>query len=286
VSVQVELCGEGNLPTKLKVPSQKGIDCLEPTGLDHVSVRGGRIGGTRTFSYVVRLTEPGRIDLGEITLPFFNPSTERYEVAKAPLGSVEVSGSPKQEDAQNQAGTVSGAERLLALSSLRRDLGAKPEPKSYLSDTPSFFLWVLVPPGLVGLGFVLLAAGRRARSRLRAREASKLKKARAALGEAKSMAKDGKQGDAASEIERALYLALEGVSGVKARGLLRHELPGALAAVGLSDELGQNAVRLLERCDSMRFTKDDAIGVEDLLDRADQFLSALGKLEPPKGVRS
>jgi hypothetical protein len=36
----------------------------------------------------------------------------------------------------------------------------------------------------------------------------------------------------------------------------------------------------------MRFTKDDAIGVEDLLDRADQFLSALGKLEPPKGVRS
>ena len=41
-------------------------------------------GGTRTFSYVVRVHKPGSIDLGEVRLPYYDPDRKTYEIAQVP----------------------------------------------------------------------------------------------------------------------------------------------------------------------------------------------------------
>ena len=57
----------------------------------------------------------------------------------------------------------------------------------------------------------------------------------------------------ASAAERALFLAIEKGTGIKARGILKAQLAGTLAAAEVSPETAQGAADLLGRCDELRF---------------------------------
>ena len=57
----------------------------------------------------------------------------------------------------------------------------------------------------------------------------------------------------ANAAERALIVAVERATGLKARGILKQDLASRLIEAGLARELAEDAAALLARCDQLRF---------------------------------
>ena len=102
VGVTVTLAGTGNLPSSLSPPEHAGVEWLEPQISEKVGPQksgdGEKFGGSRTFQFVVRMHRAGDIALGDFKLPFWNPQSRSYEIARAPLASIRVA---SQRDAAN-----------------------------------------------------------------------------------------------------------------------------------------------------------------------------------------
>src|SRR6185295_8832850 len=110
-------------------------------------------------------------------------------------------------------------------------------PAAHWVDGRAFW-WSLgaAPAGvlcLAGLG----SARRRMRRRWEQREHSLATHAQRALSEARQALARGELGSVVSSAERALYLAIEWATGLRARALLRSELEARLAGAGLNPAL-------------------------------------------------
>src|SRR5690606_28735312 len=84
-SVSVQVTGVGQMPSELHLPVRLGVEWLKPERKTGLSMVHHNVGGWRTFTYVVRFTKSGTIDLGKIELPYFDPDKDTYEVASADL---------------------------------------------------------------------------------------------------------------------------------------------------------------------------------------------------------
>jgi len=249
ISVVARLSGVGNVPFKLQIPETRGVEWLEPALSEKMETPGGIVQGSRTFSYVVRMTEPGKIDLGEVSLPYYDPKKHAYAVARAKLGEIEVKTNPnavktKLEPKPN--------DRLAGVLRARDTLGAVPVAQKPLSDHPGFWAALLLGPfGVVFAGGALSFASR-ARAKLRERGASLGAQLDAALREARELSPRDTQG-AVAAVERALFLAIELKLNLKARAVLKSELRTALVERGLSSARAEALVQVLQDCDSLRF---------------------------------
>ncbi|MGH7434389.1 MAG: BatD family protein, partial [Polyangiaceae bacterium] len=95
IGVHVDVSGKGNVPNAIAVPSRPGVEWLTPQVHEQLGPIGkDAYGGTRSFDYVVRLTRTGDVDLGDLSLPFWDPDARRYVVASAKLGTVNVAPTP------------------------------------------------------------------------------------------------------------------------------------------------------------------------------------------------
>lgn len=255
VSVQARLEGIGLLPTKLKLPERAGVEWYQPELKGELQRTRGQLGGWRTFGYAVRLDQPGAVDLGEVTLPYWDPKAKRYVVVRAKLGSVRVR--PGKTPAPSASGSATSSDDVSPFAKLgppRSQLTAyTPEEASGFSPS---LLWtlVLVPPlGVAFVGGVWRGAdGLRRRRRERADAPGVL--ARAALTEA-ARADDAKE--TAARCEKALHLAIEAGTGLKSRGVLLDELTGRLAAEGVKEATAEETVATLRRCGELRFAPAD-----------------------------
>jgi hypothetical protein len=259
VSAVVTLNGTGNLPQQLRAPSRTGVDFLAPTVKHTPKLEAGSYGGTKVFTYVIRLDSSGEIDLGEITLPFFDPQTQQYDVARTVLGHVTVRPSSKASAAQ--AGPTgagqSGNGQPRVLDQLQRVLTVRPAlakapPNDFLSDRPLAWLLlaltplsVLVVQGLLRLKHRSVTWLAQRRNSFESRINEQLREARARL--------ESEPAAAASALERVLYWAIEARFQIKGRGVLRPELARALSTSGVPTELCERITQCLETCDSVRF---------------------------------
>lgn len=264
-SVVARLEGKGNLPSKLRIPQQRGLTFLEPTLSEKLDTDEGRVGGWRTFTFVVRAETAGQYDLGELTLPYWDPAARAYAVARAGLGSVTISAALASESAAPD-------EARLELPA-RAALGAFKRP-TRLADRSFFWWWLFGAPTAVVVG----SAGLRALSHLttarRARAASPRRRAEGELALARRVG--GSERLAA--IDRAIFQAIEGATLVKARGVLRGSLAARLTEAGLSGELAAQAVALLELTESARFAGN--AGEHEALERAARLVATLARVEP------
>jgi hypothetical protein len=272
VSVIATLEGNGNLPSKLDVPQQNGVDWMDPTLIEKLEARTGVVSGTRTFTYVVRLDHAGSVDLGELTLPFYNPERGRYEIARATLGRVEVRPDPNKATAP---APNAPSDRLSGLLSPK--LSGKPaEPVRYLADTHAFFAWLAAGPFSVLLANGLVRVGRRLRQRVGARQDTPARKAARELDAARSLAQNHATLESVGgPVERALHFAIEAATGLKGRGVLRSELVTAMSARGASTELAERAVALLAAIENARFVPGDENSAADLANRAEGVVREL-----------
>lgn len=274
ISVVVKLTGTGNLPFSLSVPQSKTVEWLEPTIGGEVEPQGSVVQGWRKFTYIVRLHEAGDIDLGQIELPYFDPRTHRYRVARAALGRVKVEKNPNASD-QPKAKKQDPFDELL---SPRLSLGAGPRKSLGIAGDPWFWWSLLFAPLSVLLagGGVQLMRGVRNRlstyrSALSTHQAKSLKEARLAAAQ-------GHAEQTALAVERALFQGIEAKLGLKARGVLRGELSQTLELYGVKPPLSDDITELLNSCENIRFAGSPA-SPDELAARAEQLCSKLGKLK-------
>lgn len=256
VAVIAKLEGVGNVPPKLSLPQQTGVEWMEPTVVEKIEAQAGVVRGHRTFTFVVKVDRSGSVDLGELSLPFYDPDRRRYEVARATLGSVEVSPSP---NAGRPAPTSTKAEdRLSGLLAPVAKLGQAPPPPSYWTDHRSFWLLLLSGPlGVLSAGG-LVQLGRRYRQRFAARHERPEQRALRELAGAREHAARGELVETAAAVERAVHVAIEGATTIKSRGLLRSELGPALRQRGVPTDVAEQTVRVLEATESARFVKAES----------------------------
>ncbi|HKO53569.1 MAG TPA: BatD family protein [Polyangiaceae bacterium] len=249
ISVVAKLSGVGNVPFKLQTPESHGVEWLEPALAEKMEVKEGLVQGWRTFSYVVRLTDPGKIDLGELTLPYFDPKRQQYAIARANLGEIEVKANPNASQAKLEP---KPNDRLAGILRARETLGPEATPLKPLSDRSGFWAALLLAPfGVVFAGGALSFATR-TREKLRERGASLSAQLETALREARELAARDTQGSVAA-VERAVFLAIELKLNLKARAILKSELGTTLIERGLPSARAEALARLLEDCDTLRF---------------------------------
>jgi hypothetical protein len=272
VSVVAKLEGTGNLPYSLVVPERRGVRFLEPQLVDQVAPKQGVVQGFRTFTYVVELNEPGEQDLGEISLPYYDAKARAYGVARASLGSVKVTGvakpaaQDKQANGQRLRGLVSPASKLSSFRS---------SSDGYWPSRPGYWIALLGVPVAAVLGFALSDLSKLLRRRRQERRGSLAAALDDALGQLGAAAKAQDTAAGASAAERALFLAIQKGTAIKARGLLKDQLPLALASAGIPQELAEHTRDLLARCDQLRFA-GEALDLSSFVDDVRETCRKLG----------
>jgi hypothetical protein len=157
----------------------------------------------------------------------------------------------------------------------REQLGTIAPPRRYWAEMPYFFALLLLGPlGVIAsMGIKLLGARglifwSRRRDSVKRRTLEQLQVARDLL------AHDDAAG-AATAIERALLTAIEAGTGIKARGIIRHELGRTLNAAGLSPSESELTVSMLDACDTVRFTGGAKGLLSEPLDQVESFIQDL-----------
>lgn len=271
VGVTVELRGTGNMPATLPVPVAPGVEWLEPQLHDSLGpLQNERFGGSRTFSYVVRITKPGAVDLGDLRVPYFDPTTATYALARAGLGIVDVAPGAAMRD----AGADTVEEILPGLPKERRVLeGAHGD--TFLTDRSELWLALFGAP-LACVAFIgAHGMFRRARAQKAnaAPKADKIAKEKRAEAEAALKGDDGKA--ATSAVARALEAGVLDATKVNVRGTAGDAAVRELVDAGVTEDAAREVVAVLRACEDARFspagvTTDEA---RALWKRADAVLA-------------
>lgn len=285
ISVIAKLEGTGNLPFTLLVPEQNGVHFLEPQLVEQIAPRRGKVQGFRTFTYVVELTRPGDIELGEITLPYYDAKARAYGVARASLGKVKVTGSAPAPAKSSGSSTASSGPNLAKLLEPARKMGPNASPQAnYLPSRVGYWLLLFALPLSAVFGFALSDLTKLLRRRLSQRRDSLA----AALDEASTRLRTGaRSGDAAASAgaaEKVLFLAIERATGIKARGVLKADLASALERHEVPRQLAEQATRLLARCDELRFA-GEALDLPSFGEQVLDISQKLGQRKAPTTPR-
>jgi len=91
---------------------------------------------------------------------------------------------------------------------------------------------------------------------------------------------------AASALEKALVLAIESATGIRARGIVRDDLAAALTSAGLESPVASAIVDTLNVCDAVRFTGGDPQLLARSLDQVQPLIDDLCRRSAPTKGRS
>jgi hypothetical protein len=273
IGVTVELRGAGNLPSKLPLPEIPGVEWLDAQQRETLGVmQSDRYGGSRTFSYVARLQRPGSLDLGEARLPYFNPVTRTYQVARASLGIVEVTPGDVRD-----AGGGADEPALPGLPPPRAELEGVHET-TFVTGLWPFWAAVLGSPLACVLGLFAASAARRVREKRASATPSPDRIARERVREAESAAKGDDGRAATSAAARALEAGVLARTGVNLRGAPGEAAASELEAASVSPSQAREIVSVLRACEDARFSPQGvSIGeARALWSRASAALEGLG----------
>ena len=273
LGVHVEISGTGNVPSAIATPAREGVEWLSPEVHDEPTITShDAFGGKRTFDFVVRVHRAGDVDLGQMSLPFWDPEQKRYEVARAPLGSVRAT--PSKAGAAASAESAQ-TERLPSLPPPRDALEGRKPQHAHMDD--SAFFWTAAI-GAWPFAFALAVSGRAMARRVRAAwgrrkvsPAVELKE-RVAAAAAACDSDDARSADAA--IARALEAATVAHAAVSVRGAVAGEALERLEHAGVGREAAARFVDLLRECEKARFAPDAA----DVVGARNRWLRAKGAI--------
>jgi hypothetical protein len=268
IAVTVTEKGVGNLPLALKMPQQAGVEeWSDPQRHDALVTTDDKIGGSRTFTYVVTLNQAGAFDLGTVELPYFDPAERAYHVATVELGTVDVKPAVVKKDVGD--GSQRDDDLLAKLPKPRTKLSPYDHPEARAMPMWGLGSAIAFPPFLVGFGFAATALGRRIVRKRKAARESGATKVREALAAAKAAEKKGDVKELAASVERAVHAAVEDATGLKSRGVMRESLTDELLKKGVAKDKAADVSDLLAQCELMRFTPSvDAEAMAGLVARA------------------
>jgi len=275
VGVHVELSGTGNVPSAIAPPVRSGVEWLAPEvheQLGSVGREANTFGGRRVFDYVVRVRRAGDVDLGEVSLPYWDPDQKRYGVARATLGVVHVKPTTASPAASGEAAEQ---EMLPGLPPPRDTLEGTAPPHAHPDDGRLYWLvGVGAWPALFGIAVAGRATGRRVAGAWRTRKASPATdlRDRVTAANAACDGKDARAADAA--IAHALEAAAIAYAGVNVRGAVGDEVIYRLEDAGVARDAASRVAELLRECEAARFAPDAA----DVPSARDRWLRAQGAI--------
>ncbi len=306
MTLTLTLEGTGNVRGTMlpSLPEVAGLRSFEPTVSDKLELRGERLVGRRTAEYLLLPERAGRFELPALQFDYFDPSAKEWrQSSTSPLAIIVESADALGGAPGSQ--TPNGVNRLPA-GELRplRHRAALALAKPPLYRRPLFFALALLP----FLLWLALAIGSKARRALRPGEAARRKRvvaaarqrvrrAMAAYAAAPGPEREPSQPNRRSalrqdalysELARALYDALEELTGHALSGSTRAELFARLGGAGLSEAQLEQLGMLLDACDAGRFAPG-AGSAESQQRLADSALNLIDQAERelrPRGTGS
>lgn len=280
-SLAVEISGEGNLPSTLVLPRAPGVVWGQPTVRGEVGVKDRDLAGTRRLEYTAKASEPGSIELGTLRLPYFDPKTGSYRVAKVELGSLDVkpaAATPAVASAPSDASAHRAAEsRELLLAITPRAHATAVAPPATLPPR-----WVLaLVAALPGVVYLLTLLQRALASFTERRKARSPGKKRLDLKGAARAETAANRSEAARELERVAYELIEDRTGLRARAVLKEHLARELSRVGVDAPLAEELQALLQTLELERYqTAAGPASGDSLVAAAKPPLERLARLRP------
>ena len=258
----VRVAGDGNVSffprPEVRVPWGQLVPAEERVQLDSSATV---VRGAKEFDWVITPARSGEVEVPQIRYPYFNPYTERYELAVTTPQRVSV--------APGTLVSVDSADSARPVLPLRRVMLA--EPQAPLSRTRGFWLAMLVAP----VPAALALAVRRPRTRRVPTAAARLRK----LGRHQT---PGAVSVDASVLRRTYAAALAERIGVAAAELAdRRALVRALRRSGVTAEAASAAEDLLGQLDSAVYSGSSA-SIQDGARRAIDVLRRVNEEARPR----
>jgi len=254
IGVTLTLSGTGNLPAMITPPAEAGLEWLPPEVHEKVGgTKGDKFGGSRTFAYVVRIHKTGDVSLGLIHIPFWDPTANKYDVARANLGVVTVHPRTTPKPTADQA-----PDPFAALPDVRTQMGGTLPAARHLAEDRASLFWLAL--GATPFSFVFFAAASSLVSRVRERRESIAASPETELKTKLSAAERAARTDDARVLSAATARALEAATVVYANVLVRDARGGEAARrlvdAGVAEELAGKVESLLADCEAARFSPD------------------------------
>jgi hypothetical protein len=277
VGVEVDLTGSGNLPAVLPVPARTDVEWLTPTVNDKLGrLDGNKFGGSRHFSYVVKLHKEGDVDLGEIALPYWDPDARSYAFARAPLGTVKVTpGATARSSARDDADLP-----LANLPPPRATLVGLPPARSFVTDRPVFWWSLLGAPLVVLAGLGATSLGGSLRKKRADQAASPLADWKDKVDRAEKAARDVDARAADAATLRALHAAPQAFFGTSIRAAQSGaDIVSALVAAGVKSDVAERYADVVRACEVDRYAPEPA-SVDTVRARWSEAKRLMNELRP------
>jgi hypothetical protein len=292
VTLTLAVSGEGHLKNVKLAPLGEidGARIYEPRINDVVTKTGGRIGGQRSWEYLILPQSAGSLVLPSVSFDFFDPATGHYETKRTKAIEVQVSGDARSSNGAEGDPEESGGaatEELVPLRSIRRQSALDTEASPLYSSW-----WFLVVVALTPIGFLTLimidgVRQRRTASRdaIRSRRAAQI--ALKQLEPVRGGQIDGVEG--INQVMRTLNGFFVDRTGETVSGLTLKELRIFLIERSVPEELTDRVVALTEQSEKARYGggKAGSLG-QEMASEADELIRELDRIgmKEPRGGAS
>ncbi len=284
IVLKVKVSGTGNLnavpePTR---PAGETFRFYDPKASVEIEKRENRLGGRKTFEYVVIPQKAGERQIPPFRLAYFDPDQKRYATVRtAPIALVI---NPGAEPFRPAPAPMLSRDEIKVLGEDIRYI--KPDmPVLEVQGRALYRNWgFLALQAVPVLGFLGVFAYRRHRERLMgdvayARRRRSRSDARRRLAYARRLMASGENRAFHSEIYRALAQFLADRLNCPVAGMAADSAVEALAGRGVSEEVIAQVRKVFQRCDFARFAPSEVSNgeMEKLYKAAEGLVDELGR---------
>jgi hypothetical protein len=259
LTLTVEVSGIGAIrrsqPPKLAFP---GFTFRAPRDTqDTVDTATGTVRGERIYRYWTTPEQGGALTIPAVQVPFFDPRSGKYDVARSRPIDITVKGDPSKIAGHGGDNRENVIPRDIRLIHGGEGISSRTVPRLYKSP----WFWPLL--GVAPLAFVLVIATDRVRQRLkkdtpRARLRRARGRARKRFRVAEIHIRGNRPAKFFGELARVLYDHIEERTGQSVLSMTRDELRGFLKDRGFQPDTIQEIDQTLETFDFARFAPSAA----------------------------
>jgi hypothetical protein len=283
LKLTVEIRGQGNLKT-LPPPGLPALDnfkSFEPEVQEDISPAGNKIGGAKTYQYVLIPKEQGQYRIESLQLPYFDPARKTYHIANTQPIAIEVLPGEKSEFplvvglGREEIKVVGQDIRYIKPSSVV----LKNQGEDLFRNR---FFWVLQIVPLMAVCFAMVARRRRdriSRDAGYARYRRAHRQARQGLGAAQKLMRPEVSAQFYGAVAKVLSDYLGDKLNLSACGITTPQLRDELEKHQVEEPLLQEVLDFAQTCDYSRFApaSSQLADMETILKHVRDLLARLEK---------
>ncbi len=291
VTLTAVVRGSGNVhDARLTLPAVPGLRILQPQVSEEVVAPGDRVGGSRTYEWLIVPEQPGTHRIPPLALTAFHPDGERYErIASDALTLLAAGNSvqgPDEPGGETDPSPEPAEDQAVRFGPVRTRSDLERGVTSIASSL--WFLALLAIPPLTWLGLLLAGVTRRrlAERGLAGAPDRAVKRARRRLGAAEEHAERGDPRAFYAEIFQVLKDVLEARLGEPVGGFTHDELRRHLVVRGMQQDL---ALRVVDELEGLEFARFSSTGtapdeMRACVERVQALLARLDGFTPAREV--